>query len=79
VRRAVPIVLTDEERVTLTNWARSRTAPARRVSRAQFVLAAADGRPNKEIAAALGIERTIVGRWRQRFAAEGLGESVQDG
>jgi DNA-binding NarL/FixJ family response regulator len=55
VRRAIPIVLTNEERVTLTNWARSRTAPARLVTRARIVLAAADGAENQAIGETLGV------------------------
>jgi len=70
VRRAIRIVLTDEERATLTNWARSRTAPARLVTRARIVLAAADGAENPDIAAELGLARGTVVTWRQRFAAD---------
>jgi len=44
----------------------------RLVRRAQIVLLAAEGKQNIEIAAALGVERTIVGRWRRRFVAKGL-------
>ena len=70
MRRAIPIVLTDEERATLTNWARSRTAPARLVTRARIVLAAAAGAENQDIAAELGLARGTVVTWRQRFAAD---------
>jgi transposase len=72
VRRAIPITLTNQERATLTNWARSRTAPARLVTRARIVLAAADGAENRDIAADLGLARGTVATWRQRFAAERL-------
>ena len=72
MRRAIPIVLTDEERTTLTNWARRRTAPARVVTRARIVLAAADGAENQQIAAALGVAEGTVRTWRRRFADERL-------
>ena len=72
MRRAIPIVLTDKERATLTTWARSRTAPARLVTRARIVLAAADGAENKAITAHLGLARGTVVTWRKRFAAERL-------
>ena len=72
MRTAVAITLTEEERATLMIWARSRTAPVRLAARAKIVLLAAAGRTNREIAAELGIERTIVGRWRNRFAAQRL-------
>lgn len=73
MRTAVTISLSDAEQATLTAWARSRTVPVRLAARAKIVLLAATGRSNLEIAAALGIERTIVGRWRNRFAAARLG------
>lgn len=72
MRRAIPIMLSDEERATLTSWARSRTAPARLVTRARIVLAAADGAENQDIAADLGLARGTVVTWRNRFAAERL-------
>lgn len=72
MRRAVWIVLTKDERVTLSRWSRSRTAPARLVSRAKMILLAAEGRENQEIAKALGMHRVTVATWRKRFAAERL-------
>jgi transposase len=78
VRRAIPIVLSDDERATLTNWARSRTAAARRVTRAKIVLAAAAGAENQEIAADLDLTRGTVATWRQRFAAEQLAGIERD-
>ena len=68
MRVAKTIILTDEERVTLTKWARGRSTPARLVLRAKIVLAAADGRENQEIAVDLGCTRRTVGTWRTRFA-----------
>lgn len=72
MRRAISIVLSDDERATLTSWARSRTAAARLVTRAKIVLAAADGGQNQDIARDLGLARGTVATWRQRFAAERL-------
>jgi DNA-binding NarL/FixJ family response regulator len=70
MRVAKAITLTDEERATLVKWSRGRSTPARLIQRAQIVLAAADGRENKEIAAELGCTRRTVGTWRNRFVAE---------
>jgi transposase len=42
------------------------------VIRAKIVLLAAEGRRNDEIAQELGIDRIAVGRWRSRFATDGL-------
>ena len=72
MRVAKAITLTDEERTTLVKWSRGRSTPARLIQRAQIVLAAADGRENKEIALELGCTRRTVGTWRNRFAAERL-------
>lgn len=72
MQKAVVIELSDAERQTLLNWSRSRTAPARTVARARIVLLAAAGHTNNSISAELGIERTIVGRWRNRFATQRL-------
>ncbi|MCC7422444.1 MAG: helix-turn-helix domain-containing protein, partial [Planctomycetaceae bacterium] len=41
-----------------------RSTPARLVLRAKIVLAAAEGRENKDIAAELGCTRRTVGEWR---------------
>jgi len=71
MRVAPKVTLTDEQRAMLRRWARGRTTPMRLVRRAQIVLLAAEGAQNIEIAEQLGIERTIVGRWRRRFVAQG--------
>ena len=70
MRVAKAIALTDQERATLVKWSRGRRTPARLVQRARIILAAADGRENKDIAAELGCTRRTVGTWRNRFAAE---------
>jgi transposase len=72
MRRAVRITLNAEERKTLCRWARSRTAPARLVTRAQMILRAADGWEDRQIAEELGVHRVTVAKWRKRFAAERL-------
>jgi transposase len=72
MRVAKVITLTDEERVTLTKWARGRSTPARLVQRAKIILAAADGRENKDISAELGCTRRTVGTWRARFVTDRL-------
>jgi transposase len=78
MRVATAISLTDEQRGTLTKWSRGRSTPARLVLRAKIVLAAADGRENKDIAAELGCTRRTVGTWRNRFAEHGLAGIEQD-
>ncbi len=68
MRIAIAITLTAEERILLTEWSRRRSTPARLVLRAKMILAAAQGRENKDIAMELGCTRRTVGTWRNRFA-----------
>ncbi|QVL31345.1 IS630 family transposase [Telmatocola sphagniphila] len=65
---ALPILLSDEERQTLTSWSRGRSTPARLVLRAKIILAAAAGVRNKDIAQQCGTSKPTVARWRTRFA-----------
>lgn len=46
--------------------------------RAQIVLAAAEGQDNLSLAAGLGINRLLAGKWRKRFAAQGLAGIEKD-
>ncbi len=72
MRVARPIVLTAAEQTALRKWSRGRSTPARLVLRARIVLAAAEGRENRDIAAELGCTRRTVGTWRNRFAEQRL-------
>jgi transposase-like protein len=67
MKTARPIELSSEQRIELERMVRSQTLEVRAVRRAQIVLLSADGMGNREIAAALGIGRVQVGRWRERF------------
>jgi transposase len=78
MRVAPKVTVTGEQRTTLRRWSRGRTTPMRLVRRARIVLLAAEGKQNIEIAGQLGIERTIVGRWRCRFVAKGLAGLEKD-
>ena len=74
-RTAVPILLSDQERITLQTWARARSQAQRVVQRAQIILLAADGVESQEIAQRLRVSRPTVQLWRERFLAlrtEGL-------
>ncbi len=62
------IVLTDEEREVLERWARRPKSSQALALRCRIVLAAAEGRQSKEIAAALRCNTNTVGKWRGRFA-----------
>ena len=74
-RTAVPILLSDQERITLQTWAKARSQAQRVVQRAQIILLAADGVESQEIAQRLRVSRPTVQLWRERFLAlrtEGL-------
>src|SRR5437868_6650388 len=66
------VVLDDEERETLERWARRPKSSQALAFRCRVVLAAAEGRSSREIAAELGCNGSMVGRWRGRFARRGL-------
>ena len=51
---------------------RTRTAKASAVQRAEMILLAAEGVSNAEIARRLRCRPQVVGKWRTRFAAEGV-------
>jgi transposase len=72
MRVAPPVVLTNEERRTLEQWARSRSLSVRQVQRAQIVLLAADGKQDLEIAAAVNVSNQKAARWRKRFLQKGF-------
>lgn len=64
--------LTSEARQHLEKLQRARTAKAAAVQRARMILWAADGVSNAEIARRLQCRPHVVGKWRQRFAIEGV-------
>ncbi|HEY4176756.1 MAG TPA: IS630 family transposase [Kofleriaceae bacterium] len=66
-KRAVRIVLTEEEREILENYTRRRTTAQALALRARIILRCAEGGENTEISVELKINRNTVGRWRQRF------------
>jgi transposase len=70
--RRVEVVLTEEQRVTLERWARRPKGSQALAFRCRIVLAAAEGRSSAAIAAGLGCTGSTVGRWRGRFARQGL-------
>ena len=63
--------VTEEERQAVTRLARSRTAPARMVERAQVVQAALEGATVEEIAVCLRLARNTVYLWLHRFEERG--------
>ncbi len=71
-RHHKPIVLTDDERRTLEQWARRPKTAQRLALRSRMVLACADGVPNRAVAAQLQVSSNSVCKWRERFRVRRL-------
>jgi transposase len=80
--KPVAVELTDNERVTLAQWARRRKTAQALAQRSRIILACAGGGSNTEIAAELGLARDTVAKWRSRFVThrlEGLTDEPRPG
>jgi transposase len=71
-RRKADLVLADAEREQLERWARRGKTSQVLALRAKIVLACADGRENKAVAAELGVGEHTVARWRGGFTRRRL-------
>jgi putative transposase len=67
-KRATPIVLSEQEQEGLLQITRRHRSEQQVVLRARIVLAAAQGRPNVQIASELDINVDTVRLWRDRWA-----------
>jgi transposase len=77
-RSKVELVLSDEERETLTRWARRAKSAQALALRCRIVLTCAEGLSNTEAADLLGINRMTVGKWRSRFVERRLDGLVDE-
>jgi len=71
-RPTVAIELSENERETLTRWARRHSSSQALALRSRIVLGCAQGKTNLAIAEELGCNKATVGKWRHRFAADRL-------
>ncbi len=71
-RPTKPIVLHEEERAKLQEWARRPKTTQRLSMRARIVLGCAHGMENRQVARQLRISDQTVGKWRERFRIGGL-------
>ena len=70
--RARAVVLSEAQRTELESFAASRSLPHAQVQRAKIILKAAAGKHNCQIAQELSTSRQTVGKWRRRFAQQGI-------
>jgi transposase len=66
------INITDADILELQSWTRKLTVEARRKQRAEVILALASGLSAIKAAEFLGVHRTVVYRWRDRFLVGGI-------
>lgn len=71
-RPTKPIMLKQEERSKLQEWARRPKTAQRLAMRARIVLGCADGKENRQVARELRITDQTVCKWRERFRIDGL-------
>ena len=76
-RQLAPLILSDEELTELKALASRRKTAQALALRARIVLACAEGRQNKEVAAKLDVVEMTVGKWRRRFVEDRL-EGLRD-
>lgn len=81
-RPTKPIVLSEEERAKLQEWARRPKTAQRLALRARIVLGCAEGIENRKVARQLRITDQTVCKWRERFRKarlEGLADEPRPG
>ncbi|MEI9990744.1 MAG: IS630 family transposase [Rhizomicrobium sp.] len=72
-RQVSGLELSAEERSELVSLSSRRKTAQALALRARIVLACVDsGQNDKQVAAALGLDRSTVGKWRRRFLAQGI-------
>ncbi len=71
-RPTIQITLSENERETLQRWSRRYSSSQALALRSRIVLASAEGRADREVAAELGVNPVTVSKWRHRFAADRL-------
>ena len=77
-RPKAPLELSDEERETLSRWARRAKSAQALAIRSKIVLGSAEGLSNVEVGARCGVEPHTVAKWRRRFLERRLDGLVDD-
>ena len=68
----VEVTLSVEDREVLERWARRPKTAQALAQRARIILLAAEGHSSVAIATEVGVTPSTVGKWRGRFAANGV-------
>ena len=71
-RHDKPLMLTEDERRTLEQWARRPKTAQRLALRARIVLACAEGLTNRTVAGRVPASANCVCKWRERFRVRRL-------
>lgn len=66
-RPVTPVTLSEQERISLQNWARRPKSAQALAQRARTILLCAEGFTNTEVAVRVHWTKQTVGKWRQRF------------
>jgi transposase len=77
-RPKAPLILSPDEQQKLEVWARRPKTTQQLAQRARIILACASGQDNTQVAAAVGVTRPTVGKWRQRFLRSRLNGLVDE-
>ena len=78
MRVAPAITLTPTDTAKLRRFSASRSVSQKLRERSKIVLLAAEGLLNKEIAVRTGHDEPKVGRWRKRYAEQGMDGIIKD-
>jgi len=78
MRVAVAIHLEPSLRNKLVRFSKATNISPKLRLRSKMILLVDEGKQNKEIATELGVDETQVGRWRRRFAEQGLAGIEKD-
>jgi transposase len=70
-RKAMEITLDEADRSELSRWVAAHQTPQQVVQRCRIILAAAEGQPDKDIAAEMDINYKTVALWRGRYHERG--------
>lgn len=64
---ALPLEITERQRLILEGWLRATNTPQSKVLRAKIILLAGEGYKNKEIVQQLQVDQNTVRKWRLRW------------